>query len=343
MAARRRGLMAKQRAVYLMTAVAASHQWTTMSMSMVILVVGAAAASADAADGRPESDTSRARASSGSCCWLDSTACPLPSHSCEIPACSYELRTDDALTGLKAGTTCFTCHAERCSQATAPAGSCYTDDNLVCDPTRDPSICAATPRSTLHPGIWQMDCISFCHCQGYHGCAGDVGYELPAPPPPPRHSFSNGDTYEGELVDGKMHGRGVYRYAGGNVYTGNFVAGKPHGPDAVFEYANGDRYEGPYVNGLKDTGDGGSHAVYTFKKDGSSYTGPFKANMREGHGAVMQWPDGRRYEGSFLQGKKHGVGTMYKKDGRWDVIRYEAGKKLERLESSYGAKLGPLK
>jgi hypothetical protein len=197
----------------------------------------------------------------------------------------------------------------------------------------------------LHPGIYQMDCISYCHCQGYHGCADDVGYELAAPPPPPQHSFSNGDIYEGELVDGKMHGRGVYRYAGGNVYTGHFVAGKPHGPNSVFEYSNGDRYEGPYVDGLKDTGDGSSHvdAVYTFKKDGSVYSGPFKANVREGHGAVMQWPDGRRYEGSFLKGKKHGIGTMHKKDGRWDTIRYEAGKKVERLESSYGAKPGPLK
>ena len=280
--------------------------------------------------------------SSASCCWLDSTACPLPAHSCEIPACSYVLEVDDPLSGVKAGTTCFTCHAERCAQAAAPAGSCNTDDALVCDPTRDPSICAATPHSTLHPGIWQMDCIAFCHCQGYLGCAGDVGYQLAAPPPPPQHSFSNGDVYEGELVDGKMHGRGVYRYAGGNVYTGPFHNGKPHGDNAVFEYSNGDRYEGPYVNGLKDTGDGNSRAVYKFK-DGSIYTGPFKANMREGHGAVMEWPDGRRYEGSFRQSKKHGVDTMYKKDGRWDVIRYEAGKKVERLESSYGAKLGALK
>lgn len=184
--------------------------------------------------------------------------------------------------------------------------------------------------------------ISFCHCQGYQGCDGDVGYELTTPPPPPVHSFSNGDVYEGELVDGQMDGRGVYRYAGGNVYAGFFNKGKPHGPNAVFTYSNGDRYEGPYVNGLKDTSESNGQGVYTFSKDGAVYTGPFKANMREGHGAVMTWPDGRKYEGSFLQSKRHGIGTMHKKDGRWDVIRYEAGKKKERLESSYGAKLGSL-
>ena len=94
----------------------------------------------------------------GSCCWLDPTRCPLPAHSCEIPACSYELQYDDAVSALKAGTTCFTCHAERCSQATAPAGSCHTGGDLVCDPTHDPSICAATPHSSLHPGIWQNEC-----------------------------------------------------------------------------------------------------------------------------------------------------------------------------------------
>lgn len=306
-----------------------------VSTVLVILFVGASPCFGSA-------DTTRvsARSAGSSSCWLDSTDCPLPAHSCEIPACSYELETDDLLSGLRAGTTCFTCHAERCSQVTAPAGSCYTGDDLICDPTRDPSICAATPRSPLHPGIWQIDCISFCHCQGYLGCPGDVGYELAAPPPPPQHTFSNGDVYEGELVDGKMHGRGVYRYSGGNVYTGHFHKGKPHDPNAAFTYSNGDRYEGPYIDGLKDTRDG-NHAVYTFN-DGKVYTGPFQANVREGHGAVMQWPDGRRYEGSFMQGKKHGVGTMYKKDGRWDVMRYDSGKKVERLESSYGAKLGLL-
>ena len=214
-------------------------QLTAVPMAMMALAVCVASAAS--------SQNTRVSAASGSCCWLDSTACPLPTHSCEIPACSYKLDADDSVAGLAAGTTCFTCHAERCSQATAPAGSCYTGDDLVCDPTRDPSICAATPHSTLHPGIWQMDCISFCHCQGYQGCAGDVGYELAAPPPPPQHSFSNGDVFEGELVGGKMHGRGVYRYAGGNVYTGHFHNGRPHGPNAVFEYANGDRYEGPYL------------------------------------------------------------------------------------------------
>lgn len=97
------------------------------------------------------------------------------------------------------------------------------------------------------------------------------------------------------------------------------------------------------MEGLKDTGGSSGGATYTFAKDGSTYKGPFKQNMRAGHSAVMEWPDGRRFEGSFLQSKRHGVGTQYKKDGRWDLLRYDMGTKVERLESSYGAKLGPMK
>lgn len=140
----------------------------------------------------------------GRSCWLDSTLCPLPTHSCDVPACSYALEWPDPPTGLPVGTTCYTCHAELCGQRAAPAGSCQTaGDDLECDATQDPSICAATPHAALHPGIWQNECIAYCHCQGYHGCEGDVGFELAAPPPPPlvsTHAIPSTDWFSGMLL-----------------------------------------------------------------------------------------------------------------------------------------------
>ena len=78
-------------------------QLTAVPMAMMALAVCVASAAS--------SQNTRVSAASGSCCWLDSTACPLPTHSCEIPACSYKLDADDSVAGLAAGTTCFTCHA----------------------------------------------------------------------------------------------------------------------------------------------------------------------------------------------------------------------------------------
>jgi hypothetical protein len=38
--------------------------------------------------------------------------------------------------------------------------------------------------------------------------------------------------------------------------------------------------------------------------------GQFNKNYAEGYG-VLQYPDGTRYEGEFVSGKKHGYGVKY--------------------------------
>ena len=37
-------------------------------------------------------------------------------------------------------------------------------------------------------------------------------------------SFSNGDKYEGDLVNNKKHGHGVYTYKNGDVYDGEWLS-----------------------------------------------------------------------------------------------------------------------
>ena len=39
----------------------------------------------------------------------------------------------------------------------------------------------------------------------------------------------SGDTYEGEWMQGKMHGEGKYHYTTGDVYQGSFKEGLMHG------------------------------------------------------------------------------------------------------------------
>lgn len=53
------------------------------------------------------------------------------------------------------------------------------------------------------------------------------------------------EKYEGDWVDGKMHGRGTYYYSDGSVYDGSWVEGKMEGK-GVFLYPNGNKYEGEY-------------------------------------------------------------------------------------------------
>ena len=93
-------------------------------------------------------------------------------------------------------------------------------------------------------------------------------------------TYPNGNRYEGHVVNGKPHGKGILYRADGDRYEGDFVDGKRTGK-GTFYWANGDRYEGDFVDG-KRTGKG-----------------------------TYYWPNGNCYEGDFVDGKRTGKGTYY--------------------------------
>ena len=41
--------------------------------------------------------------------------------------------------------------------------------------------------------------------------------------------------YEGEFMEGKMHGKGIRYYANGNIYDGNFCEDKAHGQGRFYK------------------------------------------------------------------------------------------------------------
>ncbi len=64
-------------------------------------------------------------------------------------------------------------------------------------------------------------------------------------------AFANGDKYVGDFANGLRHGWGVYIYGSGSRYEGEYRLGKRHGKGAFF-YANDDKFEGEWRSGLKD-------------------------------------------------------------------------------------------
>jgi hypothetical protein len=87
----------------------------------------------------------------------------------------------------------------------------------------------------------------------------------------------NGNSYEGEFKDGKMHGNGVYRYANDDEYksyTGQFYRGKKHGAGRL-EFTNGDVFEGGFEIG-EPKGLG-----RLILKDGSEQRGWYEELMEE--------------------------------------------------------------
>jgi hypothetical protein len=114
--------------------------------------------------------------------------------------------------------------------------------------------------------------------------------------------FANGDKYIGDWFDGNRTGQGVYIHANGDRYEGQFKDDKKHGKGKL-DFANGDKYTGDRVDGNR-TGRG----VLTWP-DGDRYEGEWKDGNQTGQG-VFTWRDGNRYEGQFKDDKKHGKGTF---------------------------------
>ena len=134
------------------------------------------------------------------------------------------------------------------------------------------------------------------------------------------------ETFDGDLLKGIRHGKGVYKYDDGTTYTGNWVHGKKHGQGRL-EMASGEVYDGEWKDdkmhgyGVHLFPDGATfEGQYIDGKwegygnyvgsNGEIYNGCFRANQREGLGRMV-YVDHGRYEGEFHEDKRHGNGTFY--------------------------------
>jgi len=179
------------------------------------------------------------------------------------------------------------------------------------------------------------------------------------------YTFANGDLYEGEWLHNERTGRGMMKFAPSDSdsnssdtfskYEGEFVDGKMHGY-GIYYYANGDRYEGDFVDGCMTgtgmwtscTGDkylgvfknSARHGLGTYSHAGGErYEGEWQDGDRCGHGLLVR-TDGSKYVGDFKDGRFEGKGAFYYSNG--DVFHgmYEANKmcgegKMEYADGSY--------
>ena len=172
-----------------------------------------------------------------------------------------------------------------------------------------------------------------------------------------RVEYDGGDVYEGEILNGKRHGKGKYTWSDGSFYEGEWKDdrkdgnGKQSHPDGscydggwkddkmdgfgVLVYSNQSRYEGHWSEGYEN-----GHGMLTFA-NGNSYDGEWKDGNENGHGirkyinvgvydgewkdgdenghGIMKYINGDVYDGEWKDGNENGHGTMtYANGDRYD-------------------------
>jgi hypothetical protein len=91
-------------------------------------------------------------------------------------------------------------------------------------------------------------------------------------------NYENGDNYQGNFVNGRPQGQGIYVYSNGDRYEGQFGNGVPNG-QGVFLFANDDRIVGEFRNGLIVRGE----AIFA---NGDRYRGTFEIVQQTGGGLL---------------------------------------------------------
>jgi len=139
-------------------------------------------------------------------------------------------------------------------------------------------------------------------------------------------------SYEGDFVDKKAHGKGVMRWRQGDKYDGDWENGLRHGVGNYISKESGAKYDGQYENDLKHgqgkytygNGDvykgewkaGKRHGtgIYTYKETGGQYSGEWVDGVKQGKGSYL-YASGDVFEGNYENNQRHGPGTLKKTDG----------------------------
>ncbi len=115
-------------------------------------------------------------------------------------------------------------------------------------------------------------------------------------------TFPNEDRYEGEFVNGLMHGWGSYTYKNGDCYEGEYANDLKQGRGTLTT-VNGERYVGEFANDMKQ-GKGSLSCA-----DGLRYIGDFRDDLMTGKGVAF-YANGNKYAGDFVNGVHHGRGAL---------------------------------
>ncbi|CAD8094750.1 unnamed protein product [Paramecium sonneborni] len=142
---------------------------------------------------------------------------------------------------------------------------------------------------------------------------------------PARMIYSNGDVFEGHLIENKANGFGVFKNKKKEV-RGYWVDNRLQG-NGIEMRKNGIQYEGQFKGGIIE-----GRGQFTFP-DGRKYYGEVQQGLIHGQG-LMTWPDFSYFKGEFKYNHLKGYGCYTDVDsqtyfGQFFSVYHQDVKQLE--------------
>ncbi|CAD8087078.1 unnamed protein product [Paramecium primaurelia] len=133
--------------------------------------------------------------------------------------------------------------------------------------------------------------------------------------------FPNGAIYEGSVLDGKRHGKGIYTWKDGTKYEGQFENDQING-FGIMEYADSKKYKGEWVNGEME---GFGNFIWPNSEE---YKGFYKQSKKNGFG-VFKYSSGITYFGEFVNGLNHGTAVLMQFNHQPKISKWQDGQQIE--------------
>lgn len=131
-------------------------------------------------------------------------------------------------------------------------------------------------------------------------------------------------NYEGEWKNNALCGHGKLSWKNGTKYEGEFLQGRYHGQGIFVDGLTGRKYVGSWVQGQKE-----GWGNESWPQSGESYEGSYRCGRRNGFGRFTMG-DGSHYVGGWMNGERAGCGIHLSSNG--DVLH--CGPLSETQESS---------
>lgn len=118
-----------------------------------------------------------------------------------------------------------------------------------------------------------------------------------------------GNQYEGSVINGKKHGKGLFVLSDGGKAEGIWENDKLLNGTVVDYIFDDGKYTGKIINGVKE-----GNGTLIFPDGANKYVGNFKNDIPNGQG-TLTIADGSRYSGQWKDGKLFGQGTIVSSSG----------------------------